>query len=85
MLEEIWALTATEGKKKRKKERNDKRKEGRRMEGERVGGREGIGLISSQQELRVSRITIFRAKSGRCAHTHTHTHTHTQLNCVTQR
>ena len=38
-------------------------------EGERVGGRKGIGLISSQQKLRVSRITLFRANTGRCAHT----------------
>jgi hypothetical protein len=73
-LRKIWPLTATEGKKKRKKEMIKGREEGRRIEGkegERVGGRKGTGLVSSQQELRVSRISLFRANSGRCAHTYT--------------
>ena len=60
-LRKFWPLTVTEGKKKRNQE-------GRGRE-----GRKGIGLVSSQQEFRVSRITLFRANSVRCAHTQKHT------------
>jgi hypothetical protein len=54
------------------------KKEGRKRgweEGRSREGRKGIGLVTGQQELRVSRITLFRASSGRCVYTQKHTHT----------
>jgi hypothetical protein len=49
------------------------RKEGVEKGGRGREGRKGIGFVSTQQELRVSRITLFRANSGRCAHIQTYT------------
>jgi hypothetical protein len=78
-FEEILATHSYRRKERKEEKKNEegrKGREGGRVEGRGREGRKGIGLISSQQEFRVSRITLFRANCGRCAHTNTNTHTH---------
>jgi len=81
MFKEIFATHSYRRKEKKEEKKKWGEKGGRRMGRNkgREGGWEGIGFVSTQQELRVSRITLFRANSGRCAHIQTYTHIHKRV------